>query len=62
MIMPEGQVTSMTCNVEQKVGELRDHFSTELNQPPNVILFLYDGKMSLAVINRSRLNLKFSEP
>ena len=43
VIMPEGHVMSMNCSLHQSVLELRAHFSTELQQPPEMILMLFDG-------------------
>lgn len=45
IIMPEGHVQSMTCSLKQSFIELRNHFASELNQPPQVILMLFDGKI-----------------
>ncbi|XP_020618722.1 IQ and ubiquitin-like domain-containing protein [Orbicella faveolata] len=45
IIMPEGHVQSMTCSLKQSFSELRNHFSSEFNQPPQVILMIFDGKM-----------------
>ena len=43
IIMPEGHVQSMTCSLKQSFSELRNHFSSEFSQPPQVILMIYDG-------------------
>lgn len=43
IIMPEGHVQSMTCSLKQSFSELRNHFSSEFNQPPQVILMIFDG-------------------
>ena len=57
IIMPEGHVQSMTCSLKQSFIELRNHFASELNQPPQVILMLFDGKDSsvIHVVPISRL-------
>ncbi|KAJ7390882.1 hypothetical protein OS493_021778 [Desmophyllum pertusum] len=43
--MPEGDVQSMTCSLKQSFSELRNHFASEFNQPPQTILMIFDGKM-----------------
>ena len=43
IIMPDGHVQNMTCSLKQSFSELRNHFSSEFNQPPQVILMIFDG-------------------
>ena len=50
IIMPEGHVQSMTCSLKQSFSELRNHFSSEFNQPPQVILMIFDGTYGSLVI------------
>lgn len=47
IIMPEGHVQNMTCSLKQSFLELRNHFASELNQSPQMILMLFDGKCHL---------------
>ena len=44
VIMPDGHVVSMNCSLRQTFSEVRTHFSTELEQPAEMILLLFDGK------------------
>ncbi|XP_073252451.1 IQ motif and ubiquitin-like domain-containing protein [Porites lutea] len=45
IIMPEGHVENMTCSLKQSFLELRNHFASELNESPQMILMLFDGKL-----------------
>ena len=51
IIMPEGHVQSMTCSLKQSFSELRTHFASEFNQPPQVILMIFDGKVDILSYN-----------
>lgn len=48
--MPEGHVQSMSCSLKQSFSELRSHFASEFNQPPQVILMIFDGKFMLCYL------------
>ena len=55
--MPEGHVQRMTCSLKQSFRELRNHFSSEFSQPPEVILMIFDGMYGSVVIWDVRLLL-----
>lgn len=50
IVIPDGQVQQMTCSLKQSFLELRNHFASELSQPAEVILLLFNGKRILLVI------------
>ncbi|KAL3853468.1 hypothetical protein ACJMK2_017004 [Sinanodonta woodiana] len=44
VLMPSGQVVTLACTLGQTLGELKDHFSSELKMSVNLILLMFDGK------------------
>lgn len=45
IVIPDGQVQQMTCSLKQSFLELRNHFASELSQPAEVILLLFNGNL-----------------
>lgn len=44
VLMPSGQVVTLACTLGQSLEQLKQHFSTELKMPVNLILLMFDGK------------------
>ena len=60
--MPDGHVQSMTCSLKQSFSELRNHFSSEFNQPPQGILMIYDGMYGYLKCGNLLLYLSIIKP
>ena len=45
VLMPSGQVVTLACTLGQSLEQLKQHFSTELKMPANVIMLMFDGKL-----------------
>lgn len=44
MLMPSAQTVTLACTLGQSLEQLKQHFSTELKMPANVIMLMFDGK------------------
>lgn len=44
VLMPSGQVVTLACTLGQSLEQLKQHFSTELKMPHNLIMLMFDGK------------------
>ncbi|XP_071082848.1 IQ motif and ubiquitin-like domain-containing protein isoform X1 [Haliotis cracherodii] len=44
VLMPSGQVVTLACTLGQTLQQLKEHFSSELKMPVNLILIMHDGK------------------
>lgn len=65
--MPSGQVVTLACTLGQTLQQLKEHFSSELKMPVNLILIMHDGKYaesvdsSYYVVNSHHLSLGCSK-
>lgn len=44
VLMPSGQVVTQACTLGQTLEQLKQHFSSELKMPVNLIMLMFDGK------------------
>ena len=42
--MPSGQVVTQACTLGQTLEQLKQHFSSELKMPVNLIMLMFDGR------------------
>jgi len=48
VLMPSGQVVTQACTLGQTLEQLKQHFSSELKMPFNLILLMFDGENDYA--------------
>ena len=46
-------MVTLACTLGQSLEQLKQHFSTELKMPPNVIMLMFDGKYCFSLYHKT---------